>query len=221
MTQPVDSYTPLPRSHSPRLFSPFSIDRHGDYPLLDQILLDGPPLQQPWYDDSSPYTCQAARREAFDQEAREQLAAAAMAELPYATTTSANDDNDDKENNTCTYQDDRGALANSPSPGDCGASSLQVRQRATPRHAAPQGGATGAGDVPRHLIWHPRRAGRLPDIAEEGVDEQAGVAATTPEVEGRNTVTVEPRYLCSWDSYSPYDHSEGDALFDKADQTMD
>ena len=26
MTQPVDSYTPLPRPHSPRLFSPFSID---------------------------------------------------------------------------------------------------------------------------------------------------------------------------------------------------
>ena len=69
MTQPVDSYTPLPRPHSPRLFSPFSIDQHGDYPLLDQILLDGPPLQQPWYDDSSPYTCQAARRKAFDQEA--------------------------------------------------------------------------------------------------------------------------------------------------------
>ena len=69
MTQPVDSNPPLPRSHSPRLFSPFSIDRHGDYPLLDQILLDGPPLQQPWYDDSSPYMCQAARRKAIDQEA--------------------------------------------------------------------------------------------------------------------------------------------------------
>ena len=53
------------------------------------------------------------------------------------------------------------------------------------------------------------------------MDEQAGVAAPTPEVEGGDTVTVEPRYLCSWDSYSPYDHSEGDALFDEADQTMD
>ena len=135
MTQPVDSYTPLPRSHSPRLFSPFSIDRHGDYPLLDQILLDGPPLQQPWYNDSSPYTCQAARCEALDQEAREQLAAAAMAELPYATATSANDntdDNDDEENDTCPHQDDGGALANLPSPGGRGASSSQVRQRATP-----------------------------------------------------------------------------------------
>ena len=147
-----------------------------------------------------------------------------MAELPYATATSANDntdDNDDEENDTCPQQDHGGALADSPSPGGRGASSSQVRQRATPRHAAPQGGATGAGDVPRHPVWHPRRAGRLPDIAEEGVDEQAGVAATAPEVERRDTVTVEPRYLCSWDTYSPHDHSEGDALFDEADQTMD
>ena len=44
MTQLVDSNTPLPHPHSPRLLSPFSIDRHGNYPLLDQILLDGPPL---------------------------------------------------------------------------------------------------------------------------------------------------------------------------------
>ena len=178
-------------------------------------------LQQPWYDDSSPYTCQAARREAVDQEAREQLAAAAMAELPYATTTSANDDNDDKENDTCTHQDDRGTLANSPSPGDRCTSSSQVRQQAAPQHAAAQGGAADAGDVPRHPIWHPHRAGRLPDIAEEGVDEQARMAAMTSEVEEGDTVIVEPRYLCSWDSYSPHDHSEGDALFDKADQTMD
>ena len=131
MTQPVDSTTPLPYSHSPRLFSPFSIDRHGDYPLLDQILLDGLTLQQPWYDDSSPYTCQAARCKAIDQEAREQLAAAAMAELPYATATSANDntnDNNDEENDTCTHQDDGGALADSPSPGDCGTSGPQMRQ---------------------------------------------------------------------------------------------
>ena len=42
-----------------------------------------------------------------------------------------------------------------------------------------------------------------------------------PEVEGRDSVIVEPRYLCSWDTYSPHDHSEGDALFDEADQTMD
>ena len=47
LTQPVDSTTPLPHPHSPCLFSPFSIDRHGDYPLLNQILLDGPTLQQP------------------------------------------------------------------------------------------------------------------------------------------------------------------------------
>ena len=47
MTQPVDSSTPLPHSHSPRLFSPFSIDHHGNYLLLNQILLNGPPLQQP------------------------------------------------------------------------------------------------------------------------------------------------------------------------------
>ena len=53
------------------------------------------------------------------------------------------------------------------------------------------------------------------------MDEQAGVAATTSAMEGRDMVTVEPRYLCSWDSYSPYDHSEGDALFDEADPTMD
>ena len=53
------------------------------------------------------------------------------------------------------------------------------------------------------------------------MDEQAGVAEVPPEVEGRDLVIVEPHYLCSWDSYSPYDHSEGDALFDKADQTMD
>ena len=181
-------------------------------------------LQQPWYDDSSPYTCQVARREAIDQEAREQLAATAMAELPYATATSANDntdDNDDEENDTCPHQDDGGALADSPSPGGRGASSSQVRQRATPRHAAPQGGAAGAGDVPRHPVWHPRRTRCLPDIAEEGMDEQARVAETPPEVEGRDPVIVEPRYLCSWDSYSPHDHSEGDTLFDEADQTMD
>ena len=134
MTQPVDSNTPLPRPHSPRLFSPFTIDRYGDYPLLDQILLNGPPLQQPWYDDSSPYTCQAARCEAIDQEAREQLAAAAMAELPYATTSANNntDDNDNEENDTCAHQDDGGTLADSPSPSDRGASSSQVRQRAAP-----------------------------------------------------------------------------------------
>ena len=53
------------------------------------------------------------------------------------------------------------------------------------------------------------------------MDEQARMAAQTPEVEGGDTVIVEPRYLCSWDSYSPYDHSEGDALFNEADQTMD
>ena len=147
-----------------------------------------------------------------------------MAELPYATATSANDDTDDnneEENDTCAYQDDGGALADSPSPGDCGTSSSQVRQQATPRHAAAQGGTAGAGDVPRHPIWHPRRAGRLPDIAEEGMDEQARMAVTTSEVEEGDTVIVEPHYLCSWDSYSPHNHSEGDALFDKADQTMD
>ena len=198
-------------------------------PLLDQILLDGPPLQQPWYDDSSPYTCQvahreAARREAIDQEAREQLAAAALAKLPYATATSANDntdDNDNEENDTCAHEDDCGALADSPSPGDRGASGLQVRQRAAPRHDSAQGGAPSAGDVPRHPVWHPRRTRRLPNIAEEGVDEQARVDTQTPEVEEGDTVIVEPHYLCSWDSYSPHDHSEGDALFDEVDQTMD
>ena len=58
-----------------------------------------------------------------------------MAELPYATATSANNntnDHNNEENNTCTHQDDCGALADSPSPSDCGASSLQVRQRAAP-----------------------------------------------------------------------------------------
>ena len=53
------------------------------------------------------------------------------------------------------------------------------------------------------------------------MDEQARVAETPPEVEGRDPVIIEPRYLCSWDSYSPHDHSEGDALFDEVDQTMD
>ena len=221
MTQPVDSSTPLPHSHSPRLFSPFSIDHHGDYPFLDQILLDGPTLQQPWYDNSSPYMCQAAHREAIDQEAREQLAAAAMAKLPYATATSANDNIDDKENDTCAHQDDCGALADLPSSGGGHASSSQVRQRATPQHTAPQGGTVGAGDVPCHPIWHPRRTRRLPDITEEGMDEQTRVAVTPPEVEGRDPVIIEPRYLCSWDDYSPHDHSEGDALFNEADQTMD
>jgi hypothetical protein len=52
-----------------------------------------------------------------------------MAELPYATATSANDntdDNNDEENNTCAYQDDRGALADLPSPGGSRTSSSQV-----------------------------------------------------------------------------------------------
>ena len=82
-----------------------------------------------------------------------------MAELPYATTTSANDN--DEENDTCAYQDDGGALANSPSPGDCRTSHSQVRQRATPQHATTQGGAAGAGDVPRHPVWHPCRTRRV------------------------------------------------------------
>ena len=53
------------------------------------------------------------------------------------------------------------------------------------------------------------------------MDEQARVAVTPPEVEGKDLVIVEPCYLCSWDDYSPYDHSEGDVLFNEADQTMD
>ena len=53
------------------------------------------------------------------------------------------------------------------------------------------------------------------------MDEQARVDAATPEVEEGDMVIVEPRYLCSWDSYSPHNHSEGDALFNKVDQTMD
>ena len=145
-----------------------------------------------------------------------------MAELPYAATGSANDNHhDSEENDTCAHQDDGGALADSPSPSGRGAGSSQVRQRAAPRHDSTQGGAAGAGDVPCHPIWHPRRTRRLPDIAEKGVDEQARMAAMASEVEGGDTVTVEPRYLCSWDSYSPYNHSEGDALFNEADQTMD
>jgi hypothetical protein len=126
-----------------------------------------------------------------------------------------------KENDTCAHQDDGGTLADSPSPSGRGASSSQVRQRAAPRHDRTQGGAAGTGDVPRHPVWHPCRAGRLPDLTEEGVDEQARMAATTSEMEEGDTVIVEPRYLCSWDSYSPHNHSEGNALFDEADQTMD
>jgi hypothetical protein len=68
MTQ-SDNSTPLSPSHSPRSISPFSLDQYGDYLLLDQILLNGPTLNQPWFDDDSPYTCQVARREAIDQEA--------------------------------------------------------------------------------------------------------------------------------------------------------
>ena len=165
--------------------------------------------------------CQAAHCEAVDQEAREQLAAAVMAELLYATTTSANDDIDDEENDTCPHQDDRGALADEAPPNHSCASSSLVRQRAAPQHDGTQGGAAGAGDVPHHPVWHPHRARRLPDITEEGVDEQAGMAPPPSEVEGRDPVIVEPCYLCSWDSYSPHDHSKGDALFDEADQTMD
>ena len=126
MTQLVDSSTPPPHSHSPHLFSPFSIDRHGDYPLLNQILLDGLLLQQPWYDDSLPYTCQVAHCKAVNQEVQEQLAAAAMAKLPYTTATSANDDNNDEENDTYTHQDDHGTLANPPSSSSGHASSSQV-----------------------------------------------------------------------------------------------
>ena len=128
MTQPVNFSTPPPHSHSPRLLSPFSINCHSNYLLLNQILLDGLPLQQPWYDNSSPYMCQAACHEAVNQEAREQLTTAAMAELPYATATSANDNNNNKENNTCTHQDDGGAMADPPSPSSSSASSSQVRQ---------------------------------------------------------------------------------------------
>ena len=113
-----------------------------------------------------------------------------MAELPYATATSANDDNDNKENNTCAHQDDCGALANMPPPSDSRTSSAQVRQQAAPRHAAAQGGTTSAGDIPRHPIWHPHRTRRLPDIAEEGVDEQARMDTQTSEVEGGDTVIV-------------------------------
>ena len=46
MTQPVDSTTPLPRPHSPRLLSPFSIDCHGDYPLPDMPQHKVAPLVQ-------------------------------------------------------------------------------------------------------------------------------------------------------------------------------
>ena len=53
------------------------------------------------------------------------------------------------------------------------------------------------------------------------MDEQARMAMTTSEVEEGDMIIVEPHYLCSWDSYSPHDHSEGDALFDEVDQTMD
>ena len=224
MTQLVDSSTPLPHPHSPCLFSPFFINQHGDYPLLDQILLNGPLLQQPWYNDNLPYTCQAAHCEAIDQEAQEQLATAAMAKLPYAIATLANNNNDHhhaEENNTCTHQNDCGALANLPSPNDGHASSSQVRQQAAPQHVMPQGSVTDAGDIPHHPVWHPHQAGCLPHITEESMDKQAGVAPTSPEVESKDTVTIKPCYLYSWNDYSPHDHSKGDALFDKADQTMD
>ena len=94
--------------------------------LLDQILCDGPLLQQPWYNDSLPYTCQVACNKAIDQKVREQLTAAAMAKLPYATATSANNDNNDEENDTCAHQDDHSTLANPPSASGGHASSSQV-----------------------------------------------------------------------------------------------
>ena len=53
------------------------------------------------------------------------------------------------------------------------------------------------------------------------MDQQAGVATMPPEVKGRDTVSIESHYLCSWDSYLPHNHSEKDALFNKVDQTMD
>jgi hypothetical protein len=221
MIQPVNSSTSLPRSHSPWLFSPFSIDCHGNYVLLDQILCNGLMLQQLWYDDSLPNMCQAACRKAFNQEAREQLTAAVMAELPYVTATSANNNNNTKENNTCAHQDDHGTLANPPSPSGGSTSGSQVCQRTTPQYATSQGGATSSGDIPCHPIWHPCRIGCLSNIIEEGVDKQAGVASLPPEVKGRDTIIIEPHYLYLWDNYSPYDHSEGDALFDEADPTMD
>ena len=68
MTQPVNSFTPQPYSHSPQLFFPFSIDCHGNYMLLNQILCNGLLLQQLWYNDSSPYMCQVAHCKAVDQE---------------------------------------------------------------------------------------------------------------------------------------------------------
>ena len=132
MTQPVDSSTPQPHSHSPQLFSPFSIDCHGNYTLLDQILCDGPLLQQPWYNDSLPYTCQVACNKAIDHKVQEQLTVAAMAKLLYATTTSANNNNNDEENNTCAHQDNHGTLADPPSASSGHISSSQVRQQATP-----------------------------------------------------------------------------------------
>jgi hypothetical protein len=121
-----------------------------------------------------------------------------MAELPYATATSANDNNNNhsaEENNTCTHQNNCGTLANLPPPGGSHGSSLQVHQQAAPQHITSQGGATGAGDVPHHPVWHPHQARRLPDITEEGMDKQARVAVMPPEVEGGDPVIVEPHYL--------------------------
>ena len=42
-----------------------------------------------------------------------------------------------------------------------------------------------------------------------------------PKVKGRDMVTIESHYLCSWDDYSPHNHSKGDALCDEANLTMD
>ena len=143
-----------------------------------------------------------------------------MAKLPYATTTLANNNNNNEENDTCTHQDDRGTLANPPSPSSGHASSLQVRQQAALQYTKPQGSTTGVDDIPCHPIWHPHQAGCLPDIIEEGIDQQAEVALLPPEVESRDIVTIEPHYLYSWDSYSPHNYSKGDALFNEADQIM-
>jgi hypothetical protein len=213
MTQPVNS-TPLSCPRSSRSISPFSLDQYGDYPLLDQILVDGPTLEQPWFDDDSPYTCQAARREAVDQEARERLAAADMAQ-PSAGTNHEDPPNPDAD------QDDGGALAYPGTSSDSGAVQSPLRQRAPAGDERSPPSPVGPSDLPTNAIRDVGGTGGDPHLARESLDHQAGVDHPAQEMAHDDMNTVESPHLCSWDTYSAYDHSEGDALYEPADPTMD
>jgi hypothetical protein len=218
MTQSKNS-TPPPRPHSPRTISTFSLNQYGDYPLLDQILLDGPMLEQPWFDDDSPYTCQAACRKAVAQEVRERLAMISLAQSD-AGTDNATPANEDLPNPDAD-KDDGGALACPGSSSDSGTDQPPLRQRAPAGYERSPPSTVGPSDLFTHTIRDAGRAGSDPHLAREGLDHQVGVDHPTPEVAHHDMNAVESPHLCSWDTYSPYDHSKGDALYEQADLTTD